>query len=176
MAKPDTFRLERLREKMKAAALDTLVCRLPENVVYLTDYWPHHGFSVAVLHKEDKPLLFLPEVEAEYADSDWAEVIQFGWGLLKDGDLYDNYRRLLTQTHDRFGLKGAKLGVEKSFEVVGPTYRSAEPVVPAGPWTHLLEQVFADATLLDATDLLQTTRAIKSEYELTKLCVANEIA
>lgn len=176
MSKPDTFRLERLREKMKAAGLDALVCRLPENVVYLTDYWPHHGFSVAVLTKSDKPLLFVPEVEGEYADPDWAEVIQFGWGLLKDGDLYANYRRLLTQAHDRFGLKGAKLGVEKSFEVIGSTYRSAEPVVPAGPWAHLLEQVFADATLLDATDLLQTTRAVKSEYELAKLRVANEIA
>ncbi len=176
MAKRDTVRLERLQQKMKAAGLDALVCRLPENVVYLTDYWPHHGFSVAVLPTSGKPQLLLPEVEAEYADADWAEVIQFGWGLLKDGDLYDNYRRLLAQAHDRLGLKGAKVGVEKSFEVIGSTYRSAEPVVPAGPWAYLLEQVFADATLVDATDLLQTTRAVKSEYELAKLRVANEIA
>lgn len=177
MADIDAVRLGRLRESMKAAGLDALVCRLPENVVYLTDYWPHHGFSVAVLPRRDgKALLFLPEVEAEYASPDWAEVTPFGWGLLKDGDLYENYQRLLKQAHDRLGLKGAKVGVEKSFEVVGATYRSAEPVVPAAPWAHLLDQVFADASQVDATDLLQTTRAIKSDYELGKLRIANEIA
>lgn len=176
MDKTDALRLKRLQEKIEAAGLYALVCRLPENVVYLTDYWPHHGFSVAVLPKSGKPLLFLPEVEAEYADPDWAEITPFGWGLLKDDDLYVNYRRLLGQAHDRLGLKGAKVGVEKSFEVVGPTYRAAEPVVPAGPWGKLLDEVFADASQVDATDLLQTTRAIKTDYELGKLRIANEIA
>ncbi len=100
----------------------------------------------------------------------------FGWGLLKDGDLYENYRRLLGQAHAKLGLKGASVGVEKSFEVVGPTYRAAEPVVPAAPWSGLLDEVFADANQVDATDLLQTTRAIKTDYELEKLRIANEIA
>jgi len=176
MAKVDTSRLKRLRERMKEAGLDVLICRLPENVVYITDYWPHHGFSVAVLPQDGRPLLFLPEIEAEYADPDWAKVTPFGWGLLKDGDLYENYRRLLGQAHDRLGLKGARVGVEKSFEVVGPTYRAAEPVIPAAPWAKLLDDVFADAHLVDATELLQTARAIKSDYELEKLRIANEIA
>ncbi len=176
MAEIDAVRLERLRESMKAAGLDALVCRLPENVVYLTDYWPHHGFSVAVLPKDGKPLLFLPEIEAEYANPDWAEVTPFGWGLLKDDDLYANYRRFLGQVHDQLGLKAAKVGVEKSFEVVGCTYRAAEPVVPAAPWSRLLDEIFADASLVDATDWLQTTRAIKTDYELGKLRIANEIA
>jgi Xaa-Pro aminopeptidase len=176
MAQVDKLRLERLQARMKTAGLDALTCRLPENIVYLTDYWPHHGFSVAVLPKDDKPLLFLPEIETEYADPDWAEVIPFGWGLLKDGDLYENYRRLLEQAHARLRLKGARVGVEKSFEIVGSTYRSAEPVVPAAPWWRLLDEVFADASQVDATDLLQTARAIKTSYELGKLRVANEIA
>jgi Xaa-Pro dipeptidase len=176
MAQVDRLRLERLRAKMKTAGLDALICRLPENVVYLTDYWPHHGFSVAVLPKDDKPLLFLPEIETEYADPNWAEVIPFGWGLLKDGDLYENYRRLLGEAHVRLGLKRARVGVERSFEVVGSTYRSAEPVVPAAPWWRLLDDVFVDASQVDATDLLQTARGIKTDYELGKLRVANEVA
>lgn len=176
MAKVDILRLERLRERMTEAGLDALVCRLPENVVYLTDYWPHHGFSVAVLPKEGKPILFLPEIEEEYADPDWAEVTPFGWGLLKDADLYENYRRLLGQVRDDLGLKTAAVGVEKSFEVVGSTYRAAEPVIPAAPWATLLDDVFGDVNQVDATDLLQTARAIKTDYELEKLRIANEIA
>lgn len=176
MAERNNFRIKRLQEMMAEKGLDAVICRLSENVVYITDYWPHHGFSVALLTRDGEPCVFVPEVEAEYAKSSWASVSEFGWGLLKDGDLYANYRQWLTQMHNKLGLKGKKVGVEKSFEVVGPTYRAAEPVVPAEPWHALLAEVFADASLVDVFDLISTARAIKGEYELEKLRVANEIA
>jgi Xaa-Pro dipeptidase len=176
MAVNDRARIERLQKKMVEEGLDALVCRLSENIVYLTDYWPHHGFSVALITRDGKPLLFAPEVEIEYTKADWAEVTPFGWGLLKDGDLYENYRRLLSEAFDRFGLKGKKVGVERSFEVIAPTYRMAEPVVPSGPWHTLLNEILAEANLVDITDFLQSVRSIKTEYELSKMRIANEIA
>lgn len=172
----DIPRIERLQNKMREAGLDALVCRLPENVVYLTEYWPHHGVSMAVLLKTGKPILFIAEVEAEYGKPDWAEVIPFGWALLKDPDQYTSYRNLLGQVKAEAGLSNAKIGIEKSFEVVGSTYRAAEPIVPAAPWFDILAEVFSDSELIDATDLLQATRAKKTEYELKKLRIANEIA
>ena len=63
MAENDRARIERLQKKMAEEGLDALVCRLSENVVYLTDYWPHHGFSVAVLARAGEPPPFVPEVE-----------------------------------------------------------------------------------------------------------------
>lgn len=176
MAENERARIDRLQKKMEEGGLDALVCRLSENVVYLTDYWPHHGFSVALITREGKPLLFIPEVEMEYTKPDWAEVIPFGWGLLKDGDLYENYRLLLSKAVERFGLKGKKIGVERSFEVIAPTYRMAEPVVPSGPWQSLMDKIFAEATLVDITEFLQGVRSIKTAYELSKLRIANEIA
>ncbi|MBN1963099.1 MAG: aminopeptidase P family protein [Anaerolineae bacterium] len=176
MAQVDTLRQDRLREQMKQAAIDALVCRLPENVVYITDYWPHHGFSFVVLPQAGKPLLFLPEVEADYAKPEWADVTLFGWGLLKDGDLYENYQRLLTEVRDRLGLAHATIGVEQSFEIVGSTYRAAEPVVPAAPWAGVLAEVFAGAKLVDNASLLMALRGIKTPYELEKMRTANEIA
>jgi len=176
MAENERARIERLQKKMGEEGLDALVCRLSENVVYLADYWPHHGFSVALLPREGKPLLFVPEVEIEYTKPDWAEVTAFGWGLLKDGDLYENYRRLITGAFDRFDLKGKKIGVERSFEVIAPTYRMAEQVVPSGPWHGLLDRIFAESTLVDITDFLQKVRSIKTGYELSKMRIANEIA
>lgn len=178
MSARDELRFERLREAMAEANLDALVCRLPENVVYLTNYWPHHGFSVAVFLREPsaKAVLLLPEIEQDYADPDWAEVTTFGWGLLKDPDLYQSYRDLLTQVRDRLGLGQARLGVEWTWEVVGPTYRMAEPVVPAQPWRDLLSEVFAGGHLEDAEPLLAGVRSVKTAYELERLKVANEIA
>jgi Xaa-Pro dipeptidase len=176
MADDDRARINRLQKKMAEEGLDALVCRLSENVVYLTDYWPHHGFSVAVLGREGKPLLLVPEVEIEYTKAEWAEVVPFGWGLLKDGDLYQNYRRLLSETMGRFGLKGKRIGVERSFEIIAPTYRMAEPVVPSGPWQSLMSQLFGESNVVDITEFLQKARSIKTAYELGKLRIANEIA
>lgn len=156
--------------------LAALVCKLPENVVYLTDYWPHHGFSIAVLPREGEPQVFVPEVEGEYAELGWATVNLFGWGLLKDGDLYDNYRQYLIRVKKDLKLTGKKVGIEMSFEITGPTYRAAEPVIPAGPWNNLLADVFANAVLVDAFNVIQNGRAIKTEYELDKLRIANEIS
>ena len=176
MTAPDVDRLDRVRREMVAARLDALICRLPENVVYLTDYWPHHAFSVAVFTKDGKSILFVPEVEVDYTDPAWARVTSFGWGLLKDGDLYANYRRLLSQVRQELGLKSARIGTEQSFEVVGPSYRSAEPVVPAQPWKGMLDEVFAGCELVDAAAFLQSVRSCKTPYELGKLRRANAIA
>lgn len=176
MAKIDTLRLETLQKKMAEQGLAALICRLPENVVYLTEYWPHHGFSFVVFPQTGKARLFVPEVEEEYTSKDWADVTTFGWGLLKDGDLYANFRRLLTGAYESLGLKGKKVAVEQSFEVTAPTYRAAEPVVPGKPWHDLIASVFAASTVVDVNDFISGARSTKTAYELDKLRIANEIA
>jgi Xaa-Pro dipeptidase len=176
MASNERLRQDRLRAQMKAAGIDALVCRLPENVMYLTDYWVHHGFSVVVFPRDGEPLLFAPEIEEPYTKDAWAEVTLFGWGLLKDGDLYVNYRKWLGSVINRLGLKGATVGYEKTFEIVGTTYRSSEPVIPAYPWFELIESLFADSNLVDAAGVIQSARAINGEYEIARLRVAAEIA
>ncbi|MGB6423166.1 MAG: Xaa-Pro peptidase family protein [Anaerolineales bacterium] len=172
----ETQRVQQLQELMVEEGFDALVCRLPENVVYITEYWPHHGISVAVLPQDGRPTLFIPEVEAEWGNKDWAEVIPFGWALLKDQDLYTNYRHLLGEVISKLGLKNAKVGVELALEVIGTTYRHAEPIVPAAPWAAMLDEVFADTELVDITDLMQSAKLVKTEYDLERLRVANEIA
>ncbi len=172
----DEERLRRLREAMVDADLDALVCRLPENVVYLTNYWPHHGFSFAVFARDGSSRVLLPEIEEEYADRSWSEVVPFGWGLLKDDDLYVTLERHLTEARDQMGLREASVAVERGFEVVGPSYRAAEPVVPAGPTAELLAAVFGEASLVAADELLARLRSRKTPFELERLRLANEIA
>ena len=176
MAAVDTVRLERLQRMMAEAGLDVLVCRLPENVTYITNYWPHHGVSVAVLFREGRPALFVPEIEEEYTDVAWADAQTFGWLLLKDPDVYDSFRKALEGIAGRLSLGSATIGIERNAEVVGPTYRSAEPIVPAAPWHAMLEEVFAGAKLVDAIQLIEKARGIKTDYEIAKMRVAAEIA
>lgn len=176
MAGYETERVQRLQSLMREVGLNVLLCRLPENVVYLTETWPHHGISVAVLPDNGRPTLFIPEVEMEWGNKEWADVVPFGWALLKDQDLYTSYRQLLGEVANKLGLKKAKVGVEQALEVVGTTYRHAEPIIPAAPWAAMLGDVFSGAKLVDITDLMQSAKLIKSAYDLGRLRVANEIA
>lgn len=161
---------------MKDQGIDVLVCRLPENVVYLTEYWPHHGVSVALLFQTGAPQLHAPEVEAEWAVPGWADVHPFGWSLLKDPDVYATYRDILGECAADLHPGNAVVAVEQTAEVVGPSYRSAEPIVPAAPWHAMLAEVFAKATLVDATPILSEARGIKSPYEIEKLRTTAEVA
>ncbi|WP_322801020.1 Xaa-Pro peptidase family protein [Thermoflexus sp.] len=172
----DTARRERLLGLMQEEGYDALICRLPEHVVYLTNYWPHHGFSIALITRDGYVGLLVPEIELDYTDPEWAEVVPFGWGLLKDPDLYVSYREHLSRFRDRLGLHRSLIGIERSTEVVAPTYRHAEPVVPAAPWHHLLGEVFPNATLKGADDLLARSRAVKTSYEIERIRLANEVA
>lgn len=176
MSSPDELRLERLRKKMGESEFDALVSCLPENVLYLTNYWPHHGLAMALFPRHGEPVLLLPEVEAEYADRSWADVRPFGWGLLKDKDPTAALKELLSQIRDKLGLAKATIGLEQSFEVVAPPYRAAEPIVPATPTKTLLHQLFSEAELKDSTELLENLRSIKTPFELERLRLANEIA
>lgn len=176
MSENETLRVSRLQELMVEAQFDCLVCRLPENVVYITEYWPVHGISIAVLSKSGKPTLFIPEVEAEWGNPDWAEIVPFGWALLKDQDLYTSYRQLLGEIRETLGIASGRIGVEKTLEIVGTSYRHAEPIIPAAPWNEMLSEIFPEATLLDATDLMQSAKLVKTKYDLERLRVANELA
>jgi len=176
MGKIDRKRLETLQMKMAKEDLSALICRLPENVVYLTDYWPHHGFSFVIFPQQGKPKLYVPEVEVDFADPEWNDVTTFGWGLLKDGDLYTNYQNLLTEAFQSLNLENKRVGTEQSFEITAPTYRAAEPVVPARPWRDLLTPIFGADSIVDITDFISEARSIKTEFEIEKLKIANEIA
>lgn len=169
-------RIRRLQASMDRHGLDALVCRLPENVVFLTEHWPIHGVSIAVLEREGRAHLLVPEIERAYANADWADVEEFGWSLLKDRDLYQEVRERLARLRDERGLASARIGVERSFEVVGCTYRAAEPIVPAEPWSAALNDVFPKATLLDGGPAVSDARKVKTAYELGKLRNANGIA
>ena len=73
----DTAKLERVRALMAQEGVDTLVVRSPDNVLYLSNYWPMKGYDVAVLGLEGEPTLFVMEPQFEEAQrTAWTEDIR----------------------------------------------------------------------------------------------------
>ena len=68
------------------------------------------------------------------------------------------------------------VGYEGSSETLAPPAQAGEASAVALPTRRLLEEAFGGAELTDVTEVLEATKAVKTERELEKLEIANEIA
>ena len=174
--KTDGERLERTRSALVRAGLDALVCRLPENVVMLTGYWPMNGFAFLVFPADGEPTLIAPEAENVYAQESWVRDVRlFPWGLVDSGDPFAHIARLLNQGAADLGLKGRRIGYEGSFEFVASPYVAGEPSVFSQVSLRMIGEAFGKE-LADATDLIHSIRAKKTVAETERLRTVNDIA
>jgi Xaa-Pro dipeptidase len=152
-----------LRAALAAAGLDALVCRLPENVLLLTGYWPMNGMSFACLPAVGEAVLIVPAGERAWAAAGrWADVRTFASGGVADGDPLAAVAGHLAAA---LGLPRAsgpvRVGYEGSFETVAPPFVSGEGVALARP-TLAMHGTLAGVELVDASELLEEQRAIKT--------------
>src|SRR5213080_2209045 len=154
---------------MAAEGLDALVVRAPDNVVYLTNFWGMKGYDAAVFPCEGEPVLICLEASAEdAARTAWTGDVRFLRGYAPD-DPRPPFARTLdlaqeaARDYERIGLE-LSLGTQASDRMVG------EPTTFTAAWFD----AFPEAA--DATSLLVRARSLKTEQELERLRLANEIA
>ncbi len=165
----DETKLARVRELMAAEELDALVVRAPDNVLYLTSFWGMKGYDACVFPREGEPVLITIEASEEDAGRmSWTEDVRFIRGY-DPADPRPPLARTLdaateaARPYGRVGLE-LSLGTQASDRMVG------EPTTFTKAWFD----AFPDAA--DATPLLVRARAIKTEQEVARLRLANEIA
>jgi Xaa-Pro dipeptidase len=165
----DDAKLDRTRRLMAEHDVDAIVARAPDNVVYLTNFWPMKGYDVVVFPREGDPVLVALEASAADAERDaWTTDVRFFRGY-DEGDPRPPFLRSLdvareaARGYDRVGLE-LSLGTQASDRMVG------EPTTFTKAWFD----AFPGA--LDAAPLLAQARAIKTEQEIVRMRIANEIA
>jgi Xaa-Pro dipeptidase len=166
----DSAKLERVQRLMAERGLDALVVRAPDNVLYLTDYWGMKGYDIAVLPREGESALVVLEPQAEVAERSWAGELRLFSGYDPDDPRPPLTRAVETaqelvrdRGYERVGLE-LSLGTQASDIMVG------EPTT----YTHDFFHAFGEAE--DATPLLAEARAIKTEQEIERIRLANELA
>src|SRR3954451_14712707 len=165
----DTAKLDRVRALMAERDLDVLVVRAPDNVLYLTNFWPMKGYDACVFRREGEPILICLEASAEDAErTAWTSDVHFLRGYAEDDPRPPLARtldlaRAATRGHARMGL-GLSLGTQASDRMVG------EPTTFTKDWFD----AWPDAE--DATPLLAQARSVKTEQEIERMRLANEIA
>src|SRR5438132_6545924 len=154
---------------MAEEGLDALVVRAPDNVLYLTNFWGMKGYDACVFPREGEPVLLCLEASAEdAARTSWTTEVRYIRGY-HESDPRPVPARTLDAALDAarpFGRVGLELslGTQASDRMVG------EPTTFTKAWFD----AFPDAA--DAAPLLARARMIKTEQEVARLRIANEIA
>ncbi len=165
----DDAKLERVSALMGEHELDALVVRAPDNVLYLTNFWGMKGYDACVFPSEGDPVLIALEPSAEDAErTAWTEDVRLFAGYAPDDPRPPALRALdlaleAASDYGRVGIE-LSLGTQASDRMVG------EPTTFPKAWFD------AFPAAVDATPLLVEARAIKTDQEIERMRLANEIA
>jgi Xaa-Pro aminopeptidase len=166
----DEVKLERVRALMEEEGLDALVVRAPDNVLYLSNIWGMKGYEAVVFPREGEPTLVCLEASAEdAARTAWTEDVRYLRGYADDDPRPPLARTIeraaeAARDHGTVGLE-LSLGTQASDRMVG------EPTTFTHDWFHAF-----GTDIADATPLLARARALKTEQELERMRLANDIA
>jgi Xaa-Pro aminopeptidase len=167
----DSAKLDRVRALMVERELDALVVRAPDNVLYLSNYWSMKGYDLVVFPREgEQTLIVLEPQRADAERTAWTDDVRLFAGYDERDPRPPTARSLeLAQEvvreggFERVGLE-LSLGTQASDRMVG------EPTT----YTNGFFQAFGAAE--DATPLLAEARAVKTEHEVERMRLANDLA
>jgi Xaa-Pro dipeptidase len=167
----DDRKLDRVRRAIAERDLDAVVVRAPDNVLYLANYWCMKGYDLVVFPRDGEPTLIVLEPQLDVAartawtqdirtfkgyDPDdarppWARSLELAQGVCRERDLH------------AVGLELSQ-GTQTADRMVG------EPTT----FTRDFFDAFGDA--VDASPLLAQARALKTDQEIERMRLANELA
>lgn len=173
----DAERIERNKKVMTDKSLDVFICRLPENVLFFSGWWPLTGTSWAIFTTDGNCHLIVPECESQEAqDNGITDLSSYEWAHIKAPEPLGQIQNEISKIANKFGFEKSRIGIEEGFEAVAPSLNVGESVVPAVMSKQMLKEALPSADLVDATEVINGLRVLKTSAEIEKLRIANEIA
>src|ERR671937_1138193 len=165
----DGGKLDRVRALMADEDLDALVVRAPDNVLYLTNFWPMKGYDVAVFPREGDPVLVCLDASADDAErTAWTSEVRFFAGYDPNDPRPPTARALELAGSEARGYR--RIGLELSLGTQASDRMVGEPTTYTREWFDGFPNAF------DATPLLARARTTKTELEIERMRIANAIA
>ncbi len=174
----DTERVNRLQTILTQEGIDVLLCRLPENVLYATGYWPVIGASLAVIPASGDATLIMPYSELDYAEAGWVKDRRT-FRFINMQAIANPTAQTQTLLHELWAEKGygkATVGYEASFELVGGNNVAAEARVVSEQTIQALKEALPGTRFVDATPAIKKSRMVKSRQEIEQIRITNEVA
>src|SRR5688572_8755869 len=158
-----------MRALMVEQELDALVVRAPDNVLYLTNFWGMKGYDACLFPRDGEPVLICLEAsEDDAAQTAWTSDVRLFQGY-DATDARPPTARVLDLARDAASAYG-RIGLELSLGTQAADRMVGEPTTFTSDWFT----AFGDAA--DATPLLAAARALKTDQEIERVRLANDIA
>ena len=165
----DDAKLARVRALMAHQELDALVVRAPDNVLYLTNFWGMKGYDACVFPQEGEPVLICLEASEEDASrTAWTGDVRLFAGY-HESDPRPPLARVLDRAREAASRYG-RIGLELSLGTQAADRMVGEPT------TFTLDWFTAFGDVADATPLLASARELKTDQEVERMRLANDIA
>ncbi len=151
-------RLNRLRDGMRAHAIDALVCVKPQNTFYLSDFNPviYSHPIVAILPAEGDPVLLVHALRDDHARaSSWIHDIRLFGAWSTKQTMGPDWLAALRAILAELRVSPGCLGIEADFLPIGVQHR--------------LEEHLAGATFEDASGIIMHARFVKGPLELDRM-------
>ncbi|MBI4446339.1 MAG: aminopeptidase P family protein [Acidobacteria bacterium] len=177
MAYPiDHQKIQRVRDLMRRDDLSALVVRAPDNILYLTNYWCMKGYDIAVFPVEGDPVLIVIEPQLKDARRNaWTRDIR----TFKSYDERDprpptarSMDLCLEVLREKDLLE--RVGVELSQSSQICDRMVGEPTVYTQDYFDSFKK--ACKKVSDGAALLVEVRMIKTDQEIERMRLANELA
>jgi Xaa-Pro dipeptidase len=174
----DNERISRLKKLMVEKGIDVLFCNLPENVLYISEYWPIIGASAVLFPVDGDPVLIMPFSELDYAIDSWVTDKRTFRFINMQAAASPTYQKIeiLKDVFKEKGYEKAIVGYEGNFELVAGNNVAAEArvITPSNLQDYMA--ALPDVNWVDATDTIKSARIIKSQKEIEQLRITNEVA
>lgn len=181
MANETGERIEQAAERMRSEGFAALIVRQPEHVLMLSGYQPILGNSFCVLSLTPSGA---PELRLAVLDSEEERARAVASAQLETfseetldwiGDTVAGAREPLGKLLAAAHLPaGAVIGIEGGRHPIATGYTQVG--IPGHTTLELLRELLPRTTLRDATDLLDTLKAVKSAAELARIRQAEAVA
>jgi Xaa-Pro dipeptidase len=149
---------------------------LGENVHLATGHWPLQ-LAYAFVPQEGQATLLVPDWDVTYAAVDWAgDIRPFPYVEFCDPPTPEVIAGIFVGLAKEHGISGGLIGFEGSSERIAPPLCAPLPAVVAGPTQELIKSAFSTDRLADVSPVLEKIRSVKTDADVERLRVANEIA
>ncbi|MBN2048962.1 MAG: aminopeptidase P family protein [Spirochaetales bacterium] len=164
------------RQRLTDMKLDALILTIPENVLFLSGFWPMIGASILVFPANGNPVCIIPGCyEEESRQELWEAVPEYySYGLTSSPEPFAAVSRLLKKAAG--GRQWKRIGIEGSLRSAAVSWNSAEFILPDKQYTGVLEEVFPCAELIDIVPHLSRWKARKNDWEIERIRRASEIS
>jgi Xaa-Pro dipeptidase len=158
-------RWENVRKRLEEKDIDALVTWRPVSTIYLSRFYAliYSRPVIVVLPCDREPALIVPALDEEHArrEASIHDIRSYVEYQLEEPKESDPFQILKAVLHE-YGLDRKKIGIEEDYSSLGTV--------------HKFQELFPSAVLINASNIIDELRMVKSDVEIQAVRTAAELA